>query len=72
MPLVAFDKQGYRLGRGKGCYDRAFQFKKDNTHAKPLLIGIGYDFQLVKSTYPEPHDVVLNQIITDKNHYIIS
>jgi 5-formyltetrahydrofolate cyclo-ligase len=40
---VGFDVKGNRLGRGGGYYDRFIARQGKNT----LLVGIGYDFQLV-------------------------
>ena len=43
VPGVGFDVKGNRLGRGGGYYDRFIARQGKNT----LLVGIGYDFQLV-------------------------
>lgn len=58
VPAVAFDKQGYRLGRGGGYYDR---FIKKQSHA--TLVGVGYDFQLVDQVPRLFHDQRMHQII---------
>lgn len=58
VPAVAFDKEGYRLGRGGGYYDR---FLKKQPRAK--LIGVGYDFQLVEKVPAEKHDRKVHRII---------
>ncbi|MGC8141454.1 5-formyltetrahydrofolate cyclo-ligase, partial [Salmonella enterica] len=42
MPAVAFDRQGNRVGRGKGYYDRLL------SDTKATKIGVGYDFQLIE------------------------
>lgn len=44
VPGVGFDKKGNRLGRGGGYYDK-FIARLDK---KTLLVGVGYDFQLVE------------------------
>ncbi|QZT38675.1 5-formyltetrahydrofolate cyclo-ligase [Halosquirtibacter xylanolyticus] len=59
IPGVAFDRQGGRLGRGKGFYDRLLQQCNTKT------IGIGLDFQLVWSIPKEKHDQLLSMIITN-------
>lgn len=59
VPGLAFDAHGYRLGYGKGYYDRLLQ----NTTG--LRLGIGFTDQL---TYQLPHeswDITMDQIITD-------
>jgi 5-formyltetrahydrofolate cyclo-ligase len=38
MPLLAFDKRGYRVGFGKGYYDRFLP------HCRPNVIKIGLSF----------------------------
>ncbi len=38
-PLLAFDGDGYRLGYGKGCYDRFF------ANADTFKIGLAFDAQ---------------------------
>ena len=58
VPAVAFDKQGNRLGRGGGYYDR---FLKKQTHA--TIIGVGYDFQLVDEVPVRKHDQKMHRII---------
>jgi len=41
IPLVAFDAQCHRIGRGAGCYDRALASRQKNA----TLIGLAYEFQ---------------------------
>jgi 5-formyltetrahydrofolate cyclo-ligase len=66
MPLVATDKEGNRMGMGGGYYDRSFAFKKDKKTNYPQLLGFAYDFQLISSIYPEPWDVPLDFIASNK------
>jgi 5-formyltetrahydrofolate cyclo-ligase len=49
VPLIAIDRHGTRLGRGKGHYDRALTRLKKNG-AK--LIGIGWQLQRLVETIP--------------------
>ena len=58
LPLVAIDRQGTRLGQGKGHYDRVVD---DLRSRGALLIGLGWDVQLLDSTIPaDPWDVPLD------------
>lgn len=59
VPGLAFDRAGHRLGFGLGCYDR---FLKDCPARK---VGLAYRFQVVEALPVEPHDVVLDEVITD-------
>ena len=61
VPGLAFDKNCFRLGRGKGFYDK-FLSGIDKSVKK---IGIGYDFQIVESVPAEDHDFPLDSVITD-------
>ena len=60
IPAVAFDRKGYRLGRGKGFYDRLL------STSKATKIGVGYEFQLFDDLPSEPHDVAMDMVITQK------
>ena len=60
IPAVAFDRNGNRLGRGKGFYDRLL------ATSRATKIGVGYDFQLLDSIPAEPHDVAMDMVITQK------
>ena len=57
IPGVAFDKEGHRLGRGKGYYDRLLP----QIHA--LKVGICFPFQLLPTIPSEPFDVKMDMII---------
>ena len=70
VPLVAFDAQGHRLGRGKGYYDRTFSFLLQHPRPRqPYLIGIAYACQKVDNLKPANWDVPLNEVITETQHY---
>lgn len=62
IPGVAFDSDGRRLGYGKGYYDRALHLLEGSGR----LIGICYDFQLVEKISHEPHDVIMDKVITER------
>ena len=63
VPGIAYDRHGNRVGRGKGYYDRLL------ASTRATKIGVGYDFQLVDEIDAEPHDVVMDLIVTE--HEII-
>ena len=59
VPIVAFDEHLYRLGHGKGYYDRYLK------QCRALKIGVAFDCQQVEKVPIEPHDVCLDMIITE-------
>jgi 5-formyltetrahydrofolate cyclo-ligase len=61
VPGVAYDLNKNRLGRGKGYYDRFF--KKNRL----FKIGVGFDFQLLKSIPTSRFDMKMDKIITMSN-----
>lgn len=62
VPLVGFDRAGYRLGYGGGYYDRTLA----GFAAKPLAIGVGYAADGLDSIHPQPHDIPMDAIVTDE------
>lgn len=70
LPIVGFDTQGNRLGRGAGHYDRALAaINQLPNNKRPLLIGLAYEFQKVANITPDDWDIPLDQVITEKNVY---
>jgi len=63
VPGVAFDEDGYRLGHGKGYYDRAFAAELGDA---PTLVGFGYEFQIVDAVPHDPRDRQMDAIVTDR------
>ena len=62
LPGVGFDLSGNRLGRGGGYYDRYLS----NLNRKTILVGVGYDFQLIEEVPADRHDKRLSYIITNQ------
>ena len=60
VPGIAFDQKGYRLGYGKGFYDR---FLTKCPHA--ISIGLAYQIQIVEDTFPQTWDVPVQYIFTE-------
>ncbi|MBB1338320.1 5-formyltetrahydrofolate cyclo-ligase [Pseudoalteromonas sp. SR44-2] len=69
MPLVAFDKQGNRLGMGGGFYDRTLARLHEQNWQKPQLIGLAHECQKVDVLPIESWDVPLKTIITPDKTY---
>ncbi len=61
LPLAAFDAAGYRLGYGKGFYDRTLA----EMQSRPLLIGYGFSTQQVDAIPAEAHDVRMDMMISE-------
>lgn len=61
VPGLAFDFMGYRLGYGKGYYDRIL-----HGGAPGVLAGFCFDFQLVDTLPMEIHDVRMDLVVTDE------
>lgn len=66
LPLLAFNRDGVRLGMGGGFYDRSFAFLHATPRAaKPLLVGVAYAFQEEATLQAEPWDVDLDYVATE-------
>ncbi len=64
VPLLAFDNQNYRLGYGKGFYDKYLnKYKKKK---KIITIGIAFSFQKYNKLPIKSFDVKLDYILTEK------
>ncbi len=70
VPGLGFSDTGYRIGYGKGFYDRYLSsFTKRDT---VTAVGVGYDFQLLGNvTFEDEYDVPLDGVITDKREVFI-
>lgn len=59
-PLLGFNDRGYRIGYGKGCYDKFF------ARCNTFKIGLAYSGQAIKFEQ-EATDVPLDCCVTEKN-----
>ena len=68
VPLLAFDKNKFRLGYGKGFYDKYL-----NKHLKSfkniLTVGVAFSFQKHHKLPINNMDVKLNYVLTEKGIY---
>lgn len=60
VPGLAFDAEGYRLGRGKGYYDRFLAA----IGGRAFRVAPAFDFQLVERVPREPHDEKVHLVLT--------
>ena len=67
-PGLAFDRQGRRLGRGKGYYDRFLHGVRGAHPAGSTSWAVGLCFaeQLVEQVPVSDHDELLDGIVTDR------
>lgn len=76
IPGMSFDKEGHRLGRGKGYYDRFLSTIEQLSmvdESKPQTsghtphslykIGVCFDFQKEEKIPFESHDMVMDEVI---------
>lgn len=64
-PLIAFDRDGGRLGQGGGYYDRTIAALRAAGHA-PAIVGLAFSIQEVDRLPMESHDQRLDAILTEK------
>jgi 5-formyltetrahydrofolate cyclo-ligase len=61
IPGVAFDLRGGRLGFGAGFYDRLLsRLPRDIP-----TVGLAFDFQVTPRLPSQPHDILLDAIVTE-------
>lgn len=60
IPGVGFDESGFRLGFGKGYFDRFLQ------GCRAFRMGLAYEAQLTPALPASPWDVPMDCIITEK------
>lgn len=60
VPGVAFDREGNRMGRGRGFYDRLL---KSTPNA--FKVGVAFSFQMMESIPIEPFDVMMDHVISE-------
>ena len=62
VPMLAFDKNGVRLGYGRGFYDKFFEKNKNL-----FYLGYVYEYQEVNCLPSEHFDLRCNTIITNES-----
>jgi 5-formyltetrahydrofolate cyclo-ligase len=65
VPVVAADLRGYRLGYGKGFYDRFFS-RLAKTECNPLRIGLAFYMQILPRIPVDPWDQPLDYIVHEQ------
>jgi 5-formyltetrahydrofolate cyclo-ligase len=62
VPGLAFDRDGHRLGRGRGCYDATLaQFP-----TTPMTVGVCWSWQQCASLPLDPWDRPVQRVLTEK------
>ncbi len=62
VPVVGFDRAGYRLGYGGGYFDRTLGVLRP----RPRVIGVGHAFSELDTIHPCPHDEPLDLVVTER------
>ncbi|AZS22703.1 MULTISPECIES: 5-formyltetrahydrofolate cyclo-ligase [unclassified Caulobacter] len=69
-PLLAFQRDGTRLGQGGGYYDRALEFLR--ARRSIFVLGLAYSGQQMENLPHEPHDQRLDAILTEKEYIAVN
>jgi 5-formyltetrahydrofolate cyclo-ligase len=62
VPGFAFSRDGHRLNQGGGFFDRLLA----GPAAEACKLGVCFDFQLLESIPIEPHDIVMDTVVTEE------
>jgi len=70
LPLLGFDRRGYRMGMGGGYYDASLAFLSRRRHwRRPLLVGLAFEAQGVERLPDDPWDIPLDAVITERRYW---
>jgi len=74
VPGIAFDFAGNRLGHGGGFFDRLLKGIREEKNKKKeiFIIGLTFNFQLVRKIPVEEQDIKMDFIVTEKEVIICS
>jgi 5,10-methenyltetrahydrofolate synthetase len=61
VPVVGYDRRGYRLGYGGGYFDATLAALAP----RPVAIGLSYEALRLETIYPQPHDIAMDFIVTE-------
>ncbi len=64
VPAQAISPSGFRLGQGKGFYDRALT-KVAGLENPPLIIGVTYESEFLPDVPTEEHDIPVDVSVTE-------
>lgn len=67
VPALAVDRNGVRLGRGGGHYDRSLPLAS----ARARLVAVVGDGEFVPELPGEPHDVRMNAVVTPRGGAVV-
>ena len=62
LPGLAFDRAGFRLGRGAGFYDKLFS----SSLARGVKIGLSFSWSIKDRLPRQKHDKALDILVTDQ------
>jgi 5-formyltetrahydrofolate cyclo-ligase len=65
LPVNGWDDAGYRLGYGGGYFDRTLAAM----HPRALVIGVGYESAHLETIDPQPWDMPLDYLVTERGVY---
>jgi 5-formyltetrahydrofolate cyclo-ligase len=65
VPGLAFDAEGRRLGHGGGYYDDAGRRLRAAARGG-VLVGLGFDFQVVARCPADARDVAVDLVVTER------
>jgi len=69
VPLLAFDRRGFRLGRGGGYYDRTLETLR--ARSQVLAIGLAYAAQEVPDVPCDCRDQRLDRLLTEAGWMVL-
>lgn len=69
VPLLGFDRRGFRMGMGGGYYDAslAYMLRRKRWY-RPKLIGVAFAAQGVDDLPVDPWDIPLDAVLTEQGY----
>jgi 5-formyltetrahydrofolate cyclo-ligase len=67
VPMLAFDRKGFRLGYGGGFYDRTLEKLRELKTV--VAIGVAYHAQMVDEVPVGIHDAPLDYVMTEQETF---
>lgn len=65
IPMIGFDKLGFRLGYGSGYFDRTLAVM----NPRPLAIGVAFEILRLEDLHPHTHDIPMDFVVTEAGIY---